>query len=111
MLIIILVIAVIILVAFAFSRPGAVPAESFAGADRYVIYHYTDACGSCKALTPIIDKLALNGVGRFVYVKLNNRPTPDVTGYPALFKTDAAGKKVRYGGPLNEVAITKWIIS
>lgn len=86
-----------------------------------VNFHATD-CASCRILSPVLDRLAVEFVGRIKFVKVNSDEEPGltydygVTELPGLIIVDAEGRNEgQYLGTREEddirLHLQKWLAS
>lgn len=68
------------------SKVKAVTTEEFGlevlnAAEPVVVDLYADWCGPCRALAPLLDRIAQGYAGRVKFVKVNVDDEPQVAGY------------------------------
>ena len=112
-----LLLPVILLLLVRLISLGSGVGEGFAAGGSYgetndrgtFILYYADWCPHCHAVLPIFKEFAKNG-----YVSVNDKRVkillkeekelekgkdPEITGFPTMLYSDAAGKTVPYEGP------------
>ena len=86
--------------------------ETLRGSELVFVDFYTDWCGPCKAVAPVIERVAKEYAGRIVFGRLNTEGNPEtarryrVSSVPTLVLFRAGESVTRLGGFQSDAALT-----